>query len=147
MADWSGNPSKNPISGRREESQLLFKEFALLDDALSWARHLDASGRIPLLIEGDDGTRMDRRAIINALRWVCASNSIDSQLSGGLGSASEPDPLSTGPFREAVPVVADDIPVDHRPFPAGGVRGRRRMAGIIKVGSANGEYDAEKNTE
>ena len=40
----------------------------MLDDALSWARHLEPSGRIPLLIEGDDGTRLDRRAIINALR-------------------------------------------------------------------------------
>jgi hypothetical protein len=51
-----------------EKSQLLFKEFAMLDDALSWARQLERSGRIPLLIEGDDGTRLDRRAIINALR-------------------------------------------------------------------------------
>ena len=51
-----------------EKSQLLFKEFAVLDDALSWARHLELSGRIPLLIEADDGTRLDRRAIINALR-------------------------------------------------------------------------------
>jgi len=97
MADWSGNPSKNPISGRREESQLLFKEFALLDDALSWARHLDASGRIPLLIEGDDGTRMDRRAIINVLQWVCASNSIDSQLSGGTWISQRAGPTQHGP--------------------------------------------------
>jgi hypothetical protein len=40
----------------------------VLDDALSWARHLEESGRIPLLIEGDDGTRLDRRAIVDALR-------------------------------------------------------------------------------
>ena len=39
----------------------------MLDDALSWARHLEESGRIPLLIEGDDGTRLDRRAIVDAL--------------------------------------------------------------------------------
>ncbi|MFZ1948551.1 MAG: hypothetical protein WB037_09680 [Pseudolabrys sp.] len=51
-----------------EKPQLLFKEFAVLDDALSWARHLEESGRIPLLIEGDDGTRLDRRAIVDALR-------------------------------------------------------------------------------
>jgi hypothetical protein len=50
-----------------EKSQLLFKEFAALDDALSWARHLEGTGRIPLLIEGDDGTRMNRRAIADAL--------------------------------------------------------------------------------
>jgi hypothetical protein len=40
----------------------------MLDDALSWARHLESRGRIPLMIEGDDGTRMDRHAIIDALR-------------------------------------------------------------------------------
>jgi hypothetical protein len=51
-----------------EKSQLLFKEFTALDDALSWARHLEGAGRIPLLIEGNDGTHMDRRAIIDALR-------------------------------------------------------------------------------
>jgi hypothetical protein len=51
-----------------EKSELLFKEFAALDDALSWARHLEGGGRVPLLIEGDDGTHMDRRAIIDALR-------------------------------------------------------------------------------
>ena len=51
-----------------EKSTALFKEFAVLDEALSWAHHLEESGHIPLLIEGDDGTRMDRRAIVNALR-------------------------------------------------------------------------------
>ena len=51
-----------------EKSQMLFKQFAALDDALSWARHLEVSGRVPLLIEGDDGTRMNRRAIADALR-------------------------------------------------------------------------------
>jgi len=47
---------------------MLFKEFAALDDALSWARHVEQGGRVPLLIEGDDGTRMDRRAVSDALR-------------------------------------------------------------------------------
>jgi hypothetical protein len=47
---------------------MLFKEVASLDEALSWARHLERGGRLPLLIEGDDGTRMDRRSIVNALR-------------------------------------------------------------------------------
>jgi hypothetical protein len=51
-----------------EKSQLLFKQFNALDEALSWARHVERTGRAPLLIEGDDGTRMDRRAIVNALR-------------------------------------------------------------------------------
>jgi len=59
-----GSPDVSPF----EKSELLFKEFAALDDALSWARHLEAGGRVPLLIEGDDGTRMNRRAIVDALR-------------------------------------------------------------------------------
>jgi hypothetical protein len=50
------------------KEQMLFKELASLDDALSWARHVEQGGRIPLLIEGDDGTQMDRRSIVNALR-------------------------------------------------------------------------------
>jgi hypothetical protein len=50
------------------KSQMLFKEFVTLDDALSWARHMEQTGRTPLLIEGNDGTRMDRRAIVDALR-------------------------------------------------------------------------------
>ena len=50
------------------KDQMLYKEFAALDEALSWARHVEQGGRVPLLIEGDDGTRMDRRAIGDALR-------------------------------------------------------------------------------
>jgi hypothetical protein len=63
---YSGPKGSGDISPL-EKSQVLFKEFAALDDALSWARHLDGTGRIPLLIEGDDGTRMNRRAIADAL--------------------------------------------------------------------------------
>jgi hypothetical protein len=59
-----GSAEISPI----EKSQLLFKEFNALDEALSWARHVEHTGRIPLLIEGDDGTRMNRRAIVEALR-------------------------------------------------------------------------------
>ncbi|HEX3163162.1 MAG TPA: hypothetical protein VHQ92_11345 [Pseudolabrys sp.] len=59
-----GSAEISPI----EKSQLLFKEFNALDEALSWARHVERTGRIPLLIEGDDGTCMNRRAIVEALR-------------------------------------------------------------------------------
>lgn len=51
-----------------QKSQSLYKEFPRLDDALSWARYLENRGRTPLLIERDDGTRMERHAIIDALR-------------------------------------------------------------------------------
>lgn len=50
------------------KSETLFKQFSALDEALAWARHVEQTGRVPLLIEGDDGTRMDRRDIGAALR-------------------------------------------------------------------------------
>jgi hypothetical protein len=49
------------------KAQTLFKQFDALDDALAWARHIGQTGRVALLIEGDDGTRMDRREIGAAL--------------------------------------------------------------------------------
>ena len=42
---------------------MLYKEFISLDEALWWANHLSRRDRVALSIEGDDGTRMDRRAI------------------------------------------------------------------------------------
>ena len=64
---FSGPPGTTDVSAVQRE-QMLFKEFASLDEALSWARHLEKGGRLPLLIEGDDGTRLDKRAIVDALR-------------------------------------------------------------------------------
>jgi hypothetical protein len=63
---FSGPPGTDDVS-LAQRDQMLFKEFTTLDEALSWARHLNKGGRIPLLIEGDDGTRMDKRAIADAL--------------------------------------------------------------------------------
>jgi hypothetical protein len=64
---YSGPKGSDDISPMTKE-KMLFKEFGALDEALSWARHVEQGGRTPLLIEGDDGTRMDRRAIGDALR-------------------------------------------------------------------------------
>ena len=64
---YSGPKGSDDISPLGKE-QMLYKEFTALDDALSWARHVEQGGRVPLLLEGDDGTRMDRRAIGDALR-------------------------------------------------------------------------------
>ena len=64
---YSGPKGSGDITPIGKE-QMLYKEFAALDEALSWARHMEQGGRVPLLIEGDDGTRMDRRAIGDALR-------------------------------------------------------------------------------
>jgi hypothetical protein len=50
------------------KSSMLFKEFGTIDEALLWARHIEETGRVPLLLEGDDGTRMNRRELNNALR-------------------------------------------------------------------------------
>jgi hypothetical protein len=49
-----------------DHDQMLFKEFTSLDAAIGWAQRLTATGRVPLLIEGDDGTRLDKRAIAAA---------------------------------------------------------------------------------
>jgi len=59
-----GSQDVSPIGKR----QMLFKEFGALDDALSWARQLEQGGRSPLLIEGDDDTRLDRRALRVGMR-------------------------------------------------------------------------------
>ncbi|HVZ54247.1 MAG TPA: hypothetical protein VG986_19950 [Pseudolabrys sp.] len=50
-----------------DKAQALYKEFPGFDEALSWARHIERTGRVPLLIEGDDGQQFDRRAIADAL--------------------------------------------------------------------------------
>ena len=50
-----------------EKDQYLFKEFASLDEAFSWARHVNKSGRVTLLIDGDDGTHIGRHEVAAAL--------------------------------------------------------------------------------
>lgn len=51
-----------------EKDRYLYKEFGSLDEAMSWARHLNEGGRVTLLIEGDDGTRLTREQIAAALQ-------------------------------------------------------------------------------
>lgn len=50
-----------------EKSRHLYKEFGGLDEAMGFAHHLAESGRAVLLIEGDDGTRLDRKDLAKAL--------------------------------------------------------------------------------
>jgi len=50
-----------------EKDQYLFKEFTTLDEAFSWARHVNNSGRVTLAIDGDDGTQLNKRDIAAAL--------------------------------------------------------------------------------
>jgi hypothetical protein len=58
-----GSPDISPL----EKEKTLFKEFGSLDEALLWSRHLARTGRVALLLEGDDGTRMTRTQIGDAL--------------------------------------------------------------------------------
>ena len=59
-----GSQSISPL----EKDRHLYKEFRLLDEAMSWARHINDSGRVALLIEGDDGTRLTKQQIVTALK-------------------------------------------------------------------------------
>jgi hypothetical protein len=63
---YSGPRGSEAISPLDKE-RMLFKQFATLDEALSWANHIKESGRVALLVEGDDGTRLDRADLANAL--------------------------------------------------------------------------------
>src|SRR5258708_39901347 len=50
------------------KDHMLFKEFGALDEAVSWAPHLNEGGRVALLIEGDDGTHLTAPEIAVTLR-------------------------------------------------------------------------------
>jgi hypothetical protein len=51
-----------------EKDRHLYREFGTLDEAMSWSRHINDGGRVALLIEGDDGTRLIKQQIVNALK-------------------------------------------------------------------------------
>jgi len=51
-----------------DKEKLSFREFGNLDSAFAWAQYIGASGRIALLIEGDDGTHLTKHEIASALR-------------------------------------------------------------------------------
>ncbi len=59
-----GSQSISPL----EKDRHLFKEFEGLDEAMNWARHINESGRVALLVEGDDGTRLTKQQIVAALK-------------------------------------------------------------------------------
>ena len=64
---YSGPRGSQTVSAM-EKDCLLFKEYATLDEALNWARHVDDHGGVALQIEGDDGTSLNKRDIVTALR-------------------------------------------------------------------------------
>jgi hypothetical protein len=63
---YSGPRGSETISSL-DKDRLLYKEFDTLDDAFAWARHVNAGGRVALLIEGDDGTHLSKQEIAGAL--------------------------------------------------------------------------------
>jgi hypothetical protein len=68
-----GSESISPV----EKDRHLFKEFSLLDEAMNWARHINEAGRVTLLIEGGDGTRLTKQQIVTALKHSEASERHD----------------------------------------------------------------------
>jgi hypothetical protein len=64
---YSGPRGSAGLAGLEKERSF-FKEFDTLDDALVWARHLDATDRVALAIDGDDGTSLGKQAIAAALK-------------------------------------------------------------------------------
>jgi hypothetical protein len=68
-----GSQSISPL----EKDRHLYKEFGVLDETISWARHINDSGRVALLIEGDDGTRLTKQQIVAALKNLETSGSKD----------------------------------------------------------------------
>jgi hypothetical protein len=71
---YSGPRGSQSISPMEKERHL-YKEFNLLDEALSWARHINTGGRVALLLEGDDGTRLTKQEIVAALNHPEAGDS------------------------------------------------------------------------
>jgi hypothetical protein len=64
---YSGPRGSQSISPA-EKDRHLYKELASLDEAVNWAGHINKSGRVTLLIEGDDGTRLTKQQIVTALK-------------------------------------------------------------------------------
>ena len=69
-----GSQSISPL----EKDRHLYKEFTLLDEAMSWARHINDGGRVALLIEGDDGTRLSKQQIVAVLKTPQASGTAET---------------------------------------------------------------------
>ncbi len=59
---YSGPPGMKRLN-REEKARALYTEFGFLDDALSFAAEVAGEGRVPVLIEGDNGTRLERYEI------------------------------------------------------------------------------------
>src|ERR1035437_1517417 len=112
---YSGPKGSGEISPIAKE-QMLFKEFAALDDALSWARH----------------RRRARGRPARAGRPLSSEGS-----SGSQALAGDPGPFDAGALGELLPFGADHVPIDHWPLHAGRrVRARERVVRVVEIGAA-----------
>jgi hypothetical protein len=66
-----------------------------------------------LLTEGDDGTRMDRRVIVNALRVGMREDVDGWRAPSSVALACDPIPFCPRPLSEMVPFSTDHVPVHH----------------------------------
>lgn len=62
-------PSGTDMFAPIDKDKMLFKQFIGFDEAIAWARHVSADGRVVLLIEGDDGTHLSKGEIAAALQY------------------------------------------------------------------------------
>jgi hypothetical protein len=120
---YSGPKGSGEISPLAKE-QMLFKELATLDEALSWARHVKQTARVPLLIEGDE-TAPAWTATPSVMPWVWAARAgrrtagrvIGLRRASAEGTlAGDPAPFRAGADGQMLPFDADDIPVHQRPL-------------------------------
>jgi hypothetical protein len=63
---YSGELGARAISPR-DKSRTPYTEFESADDAMLWAQRLRAHGRVALLVIGDDGTRLGKQEIADAI--------------------------------------------------------------------------------
>ena len=63
---YSGERDARGLSPR-DRSRTPYTEFDYAEDALLWAQRLREHGRVALLVIGDDGTRMGKQEIADAI--------------------------------------------------------------------------------
>ncbi len=147
---YSGPKGSDDVSPIAKE-QMLFKELGSLDEALSWSRHVERGGRLPPLIEGDDGTQMDRRdcECVTHRDPRRSRQAADPTNLGKYALAGcDPVPLGARACRQVVPFNRDHVPVDQRSLHVRRrVHGFRRLMVIVEIGAADGQYCTQDDSE
>jgi len=63
---YSGPPGMKRLSAE-EKARCLYEEFGFIDEALDFAAEITRNGRVPVLIEGDNGIELDFGEIADAM--------------------------------------------------------------------------------